>query len=49
MPANGEEINRHQDAEREQTLYMPVRMTIRLRMQRAARATAIPFRLSIDG
>jgi hypothetical protein len=34
MPANGEEINRHQDAEREQTLYMPVRMTIRLRMQR---------------
>jgi hypothetical protein len=34
MPANGEEINCRQGAEREQTLYMAVRMTLRLRMKR---------------
>jgi hypothetical protein len=35
--ADGEEINRRQGAEGKQTLYMPVRMTVRLRMKRAAR------------
>jgi hypothetical protein len=36
-------------AEGEQTLYIPLRMTARLRMKRAVRATAILFRLPIDG
>jgi hypothetical protein len=36
-PADGEEINRCEGAEGKQTLYMPVRMTVRLRMKPAAR------------